>query len=234
MEKLIFISLLRYPHIETTFETSSFSLFLLTGPSRLPSPVFLSHLSLRSPLPHVYFSLFASSTSSPPLDLRRKPARGVACGGGDEDIGRDGRSSRVVDPAAPPSRGLDPTPLAPEWVTAELEGGGSGSAALRRGGSAILSPGQQQADLEGSGSGSAALGIERGDGDDRDRGQQIRGHCPWSPEGRWRWWCSRAAYPAAPPSAVGGVTTVGVGMRARVLGFCFFIFILFKVIDWLN
>lgn len=229
MEKLIFISLLRYPHIETTFETSSFSLFLLTGPSRLPSPVFLSHLSLRSPLPHVYFSLFASSTSSPPLDLRRKPARGVACGGGDEDIGRDGRSSRVVDPAAPPSRGLDPTPLAPEWVTAELEGGGSGSAALRRGGSAILSPGQQQADLEGSGSGSAALGIERGDGDDRDRGQQIRGHCPWS---RRRCDVVFEDRFEAPPSRR-RVTTVR-GMRARVLGFCFFIFILFKVIDWLN
>lgn len=199
MEKLIFISLLRYPHIETTFETSSFSLFLLTGPSRLPSPVFLSHLSLRSPLPHVYFSLFASSTSSPPLDLRRKPARGVACGGGDEDIGRDGRSSRVVDPAAPPSRGLDPTPLAPEWVTAELEGGGSGSAALRRGGSAILSPGQQQqtsravdpavppsasreamatTEIEGSRFGGTVLGPRRGVGDGGVRGQRIQQRHP--------------------------------------------------------
>lgn len=199
MEKLIFISLLRYPHIETTFETSSFSLFLLTGPSRLPSPVFLSHLSLRSPHPLVYFSLFASSTSSPPLDLRRKPARGVACGGGDEDIGRDGRSSRVVDPAAPPSRGLDPTPLAPEWVTAELEGGGSGSAALRRGGSAILSPGQQQqtsravdpavppsasreamatTEIEGSRSGGTVLGPRRGVGDGGVRGQHIQQRHP--------------------------------------------------------
>lgn len=199
MEKLIFISLLRYPHIETTFETSSFSLFLLTGPSRLPSPVFLSHLSLRSPLPHVYFSLFASSTSSPPLDLRRKPARGVACGGGDEGIGRDGRSSRMVDPAAPPSRGLDPTPLAPEWVTAELEGGGSGSAALRRGGSAILSPGQQQqtsravdpavppsasreamatTEIEGSRFGGTVLGPRRGVGDGGVRGQRIQQRHP--------------------------------------------------------
>lgn len=199
MEKLIFISLLRYPHIETTFETSSFSLFLLTGPSRLPSPVFLSHLSLRSSLPHVYFSLFASSTSSPPLDLRRKPARGVACGGGDEGIGRDGRSSRMVDPAAPPSRGLDPTPLAPEWVTAELEGGGSGSAALRRGGSAILSPGQQQqtsravdpavppsasreamatTEIEGSRFGGTVLGPRRGVGDGGVRGQRIQQRHP--------------------------------------------------------
>lgn len=199
MEKLIFVSLLRYPHIETTFETSSFSLFLLTGPSRLPSPVFLSHLSLRSPLPHVYFSLFASSTSSPPLDLRRKPARGVACGGGDEGIGRDGRSSRMVDPAAPPSRGLDPTPLAPEWVTAELEGGGSGSAALRRGGSAILSPGQQQqtsravdpavppsasreamatTEIEGSRFGGTVLGPRRGVGDGGVRGQRIQQRHP--------------------------------------------------------
>lgn len=157
----------------------------------------ISHLD--PPHPLVYFSLFASSTSSPPLDLRRKPARGVACGGGDEDIGRDGRSSRVVDPAAPPSRGLDPTPLAPEWVTAELEGGGSGSAALRRGGSAILSPGQQQqtsravdpavppsasreamatTEIEGSRSGGTVLGPRRGVGDGGVRGQHIQQRHP--------------------------------------------------------
>uniref|UniRef100_A0A0D9YRX2 DUF834 domain-containing protein n=1 Tax=Oryza glumipatula TaxID=40148 RepID=A0A0D9YRX2_9ORYZ len=105
----------------------------------------------------------------------------------------------MVDPAAPPSRGLDPTPLAPEWVTAELEGGGSGSAALRRGGSAILSPGQQQqssravdpavppsasreamatTEIEGSRSGGTVLGPRRGVGDGGVQGQRIQQRHP--------------------------------------------------------